>query len=87
MGVEDDHKRFSEFAAEIGLEGDDAENFVNSSMKRKGYKPRMAWDEPEPQQEQQDDGDFFSNRRQKKEQQQQQQQQKQSGEQKIFGYS
>lgn len=70
MPAEDDYNKFSEFAKEIGLEGEDFEGFVNSAMKRKGYKPRTAWDDPEPEDGGKGDGDFFSRGGKQREQRQ-----------------
>lgn len=59
MAAEDDYKRFSEIAQELGLEDKDHDNFINSAMKRKGYKPVMSWTDPEPE-DGGGGGDFFS---------------------------
>lgn len=70
--ADDDWKRFGELADELGLtdDGDDVEegkrkkertNFLNSAMARKGYKPKMSWDEPDPPKGKEGEGksDFF----------------------------
>lgn len=66
MPVEDDLVRFQAMSEELNMEEEEAANFVQASMKRKGYKPRLAWDEPDPEQGNGDKGDFFSVRRQEK---------------------
>lgn len=55
MGATEDFERFSSLADELGIENDEKEphkdKFIHEAMTRKGYKPRMTYDEPEPQQE------------------------------------
>jgi hypothetical protein len=65
MPAEEDFNRFSQFAEELGLTDDDDEksrtSFVESAMKRKGYKPVLSWGEPDPPENDKGkkSGDFF----------------------------
>lgn len=65
--AEDDFKRFHDLADELGLTDDDDKDkaktsFIESAMKRKGYKPVTSWGEPDPPADKKDKGtgDFFS---------------------------
>lgn len=66
--ADEDYARFSSIADELGLNDDDDEkqrsNFIHSAMTRKGYKPRMAYDDPDPEEGEKEkkekkNGDFF----------------------------
>ena len=46
-------------AEDLGLEDDEAEGFINSSMERKGFKKTFTWADPEPESGS-GGGDFFS---------------------------
>jgi len=64
MPAQDDRQMLDELAERLGLEDDDREKFISSSMKRLGYKPRVDWDDPDPEGDGgKDDGDFFSRKR------------------------
>lgn len=60
--AEQDYAELSSWAERLGLEDDQKDKFINSSMKRLGYKPRTQWEPPEPENggDNNDDGDFFS---------------------------
>lgn len=69
MPAEEDHTKFTSLADELGLTDDDPKegpvrtSFIESAMKRKGYKPSVKWDEPdppEPKTGKKEGGDFFS---------------------------
>lgn len=60
--AEDFFAKLSEMAEELGLEDDEKDNFVNSGMKRRGFKQTFTWSDPEPDGNDAG-GDFFSKRR------------------------
>jgi len=41
--------KLSEIADDMGLDDTEHEHFVNTSMKRKGFKAIMQWTDPEPE--------------------------------------
>jgi hypothetical protein len=51
----------------LGLNDDEASDFIGSGMKRAGYKPRIEWGEPEG--DGGSEGDYFSRRRQQSDRQ------------------
>jgi len=66
--ADEDFERFSSIADELGLKDDgeekDRSNFIHSAMTRKGYKPRMAYDDPDPEEGEKEkkekkNGDYF----------------------------
>lgn len=59
---EEDTAKYNGIADELGLEGDEREDFIGSAMKRLGYVARSVWNEPEPEAGEKS-GDFFSSRR------------------------
>lgn len=71
MPKEDDYNTLNELAERLGLEDQERESFVTSSMKRLGYRPRVDWDEPENNGgDDKGSGDFFSGKRQQRQQRQ-----------------
>jgi len=67
MGLQEDRDMLDGLAERLGLEDNERDQFITSSMKRLGYRPRMDWDEPEPENNGggNDGGDFFSRRQQR----------------------
>ena len=60
--AEQDYADLSNWAERLGLEDEQKEKFINSSMKRLGYKPRTQWEPPEPEGDEgkgKGDDDFF----------------------------
>lgn len=71
--AEEDYNSLTALAERLQLEDDQREKFINSSMKRLGYKPRTQWEPPEPEdggKGKDDDGDFFGGGKQQREQRQ-----------------
>lgn len=66
--AQDRLQQLEDLADEMQLDDRDRDNFINSSMKRLGYKPRMDWDDPEPEDGGRGGGDFFSSRREERQQ-------------------
>jgi len=88
MAAADDHATLSELAERLGVDDEERDQFVSSSMKRLGYKPRTDWDDPDPDENKGNGGgDFFSRKREQNQRQQrevpgrggQQRQRQQSG--------
>lgn len=48
MSAAEDKIRFSELADEMGLDGDDKDDFIGWSMMKKGYQAVTDWMDPEP---------------------------------------
>ena len=65
MPAEEDYGKFSTIAEELGLEDDEKDDFIDSAMARKGYKPQRIWTDPEPESGNANggEGDFFSRKR------------------------
>lgn len=55
--------KFKAMAEELGLEDDETESFVNSAMKRNGFKQVTGWADPDNDNDDKGGGDFFSQRR------------------------
>lgn len=71
--AEADYNALHSLAERLQLEDDQREKFVNSSMKRLGYKPRTQWEPPEQEDGGKggdDDGDFFGGGKQQRERRQ-----------------
>lgn len=68
MSAQEDHDRFRGIAEELGLEDDEADSFVKSSMLRKGYKAITQWADDDSDGKGAGGGDFFSGKRQTKSQ-------------------
>lgn len=49
MAAAEDKVRFSEIAEELGLTGDEHDEFVGTAMLKKGYKAVTDWMDPEPE--------------------------------------
>lgn len=49
MPAADDKIRFTEIADELGLEGEEADEFIGTAMLKKGYKAVTDWMDPEPE--------------------------------------
>jgi hypothetical protein len=65
MPAQDDETMLSELAERLGLEEEEADNFIGSAMKRLGYKARRMWEDDDSQGGGNNSGgDFFSTRRQ-----------------------
>jgi len=56
---EEDYGMLQGLAERLGLDETQGEKFINSSMQRLGYKPKVQWGAPEDDGGG-DDGDFFS---------------------------
>lgn len=56
--------KLEDMAEDLGLEGDDREDMINSGMKRKGFVAKTMWADPEPDGKSGGGGDFFSRRQQ-----------------------
>lgn len=71
MGAQEDRTLLDDVAERLGLDDDERNDFVNSGMKRLGYKPRMDWDDPDPDEgkDGKGGGDFFSRRKEEKQRQ------------------
>ena len=69
MAANEDFDMLKALSERLGLEGPDEENFITSSMRRMGYRPRVDWDEPEGE-EQESSGpvDFFARSGKRREQ-------------------
>lgn len=63
--VDDALDRLHEMADELGLEDDEREQFIESSMTRKGYQQRSTWAEPEGDDGGKSGGDYFTRRPQR----------------------
>lgn len=57
--------KLSELAEDLGLEDDEKSDFIDGSMKRRGFKPVTSWTDPEPENDK-GSGDFFSRKREDK---------------------
>lgn len=60
MPAEEDKIRFSDLADELGLEGEEKDNYIGEHMMRKGYRAVRDWLDPEPQTGQAQGGQFFN---------------------------
>lgn len=66
MAADEDFQTFSELADRLKLEDKEGKpersSFIESAMKRLGYKPTLSWGEPDPPKDEKDGGggDFFS---------------------------
>lgn len=49
MAAADDKIRFADIADELGLEGDEADEFIGAAMLKKGYRAVTDWMDPEPE--------------------------------------
>lgn len=68
MAAQDDLERFNAFADEMDFDDETRQNFVNSSMKRKGHKPVMTWADNDDDGDGDDgDSDFFTSKRKSRE--------------------
>jgi hypothetical protein len=70
MPKDDDLAAVTAMADRMQLEGNDREKYVRDHMQRFGYKPRMDWDEPDPEegQEEEREESFFTKKREEKQQ-------------------
>jgi len=50
--AEDDYAKYSEIAAELELDEEEADDFITTAMTKRGYKPVKSWSDPEPEPEQ-----------------------------------
>ncbi len=57
--AEEDFQRFAGLAEELGLDEQEAEGFIASSMKRLGHRPKLSWEDADTSNEG-GSGDFFS---------------------------
>ena len=69
MAAEKDQEMLTDLAERLGLEDDEKENFVNSGMRRLGYKPREVWEDSDDDNPKSSDGDFFTTKRKPKREQ------------------
>ncbi len=58
MSAEEDYEHLSALADRLELNDEDRAYFIESGMRRLGYKPRYVWEDREVT-----EGDFFSVRR------------------------
>ena len=63
MAAKDDFLSLSELADRLGLDDDEKDGFITSSMKRLGHKPSVNWEDGDSGNSN-DSGDFFSKKRQ-----------------------
>lgn len=61
--VEDALEKLKGMAEELGLDDDEAAQFIDGGMARKGFRKVSSWAEPDDGNGGNDGGDFFSVRR------------------------
>lgn len=61
--AEDDFGFLSEFVKRLGLDDEESDKFISSSMTRLGHKRRIMWEDGESDGNSDDGGDFFSTKR------------------------
>jgi len=66
MPANDDLDLLHELAERLGLDESESENFITSSMRRLGHKPRIDWDDAEEGGEGGGSGDFFGKQRERR---------------------
>lgn len=66
MPAQDDQTMLEELAERLGLEDDEAENFISSAMSRLGYKLRRVFEDDPDNGGNRGGGDFFSQRQQRR---------------------
>ena len=60
MAAQEDYESFAALAERMQLEEDEAENFINSAMKRLGYKAKQIWEDDDGGEGGKRGGDFFA---------------------------
>lgn len=66
MAAQEDQGMLEELAERLGLENDEADNFISSAMKRLGYRARRIFeDDDSGNNSGSGGGDFFSQKRQR----------------------
>ncbi len=63
MPAQEDQGMLEELAQRLGLEDDEADNFISSAMKRLGYRARRIFEDDEGNGNN-NGGDFFASKRQ-----------------------
>lgn len=66
MSAKDDYGLLEDLAKRLGLDENESENFVSSSMRRLGHKMSTLWEDAEGSGDS-GGGDFFSRQRQRRE--------------------
>jgi hypothetical protein len=64
MAAQEDQGMLEELAQRLGLEDDEADNFISSAMKRLGYRARRIFEDDDSGNNNAGNGDFFASKRQ-----------------------